>query len=337
MANILTVAEDEAFAIMLKDGLEGMGVHQVQLAYSGEEVQQIISNQDIDLAIVDVDLRDVEPVELVHAMRQRKPELRVMWMPFLGYELSDEMRAVNSQGILTKPFFMEDLADYIEQALSQPGPAVTSATSSVPEPEPAGMSATSLVPEPEPGTTETPSPGRIPIPETPSPGRIPISETTSPGRLPISDVILRSAGPVVVRETSPENVRGSLPDDPAIKDILNQLALELDAEAVVILNREGDLLARAGYMSQRRMLQLTSILMGEIEVADNAAAFLNETSGRFVNSIHEGEESRLFSVILSDSGLALSVITFVETPFGTVRYHVRQAATKLTGLIQGVE
>ena len=301
MANILTIAEDEAFAIMLKDDLEGMGVHQVQLAHSGEEVQQIINNQDIDLAIVDVDLRDIEPMELVHAMRQRKPELRVMWMPFLGYELSDEMRAVNTQGILTKPFFMEDLTDHIEQALSQLEPGV--------------MSATSSVPELELGSTET----------------------TSPGGLPISDVILHSAGPVVVRGTSPETVKETLPDDPAIKDTLNRLALELDAETVVILNREGDLLARAGHMSERRTVELASILMGEIAAADNAAAFLKEKSGHFVNSIHEGEESRLFSVVLSNFGLALSVITLVDTPLGTVRYHVRQAAVKLTGLIRGVE
>ena len=301
MANILTVAEDEAFAIMLKDGLEGMGEHQVQLVYSEEEVRQIISNQDIDLAIVDVDLRDVEPVELVHAMRQRKPELRVMWMPFLGYELSDEMQAVSAQGILTKPFFMENLAGQIEDALSQPGPVV--------------MSATSSVPELELGTTEA----------------------ISPGGLSISDAILNPAEAVVVRGISPETVKETLPDDPVIRDTLNGLALELDAEAVVILNREGDLLAGAGYMSERRMVELVSILMSEIAAADNAAVFLKEKSGHFVNHIDEGKESRLFSVILSNSGLALSVITLVDTPLGTVRYYVRQAATKLTGLIQGME
>jgi len=261
-----------------------MGVHQVLVAYSEEEVRQIISDRDIALAIVDVDLKDLDPVELVQAMRQRKPELRVMWMPFLGYELSEEMQAVNTQGILTKPFFMEDLPNHIEQALSQPEPTAMSATSSVPD------------------------------------LALWTAETTSPGGVLVSEAISNATEPVAARETSPETVKETLPGSTAIKNILN---------------RRGDLLARAGHMSERRAVELTSILMGELAAADNAAVFLKEKSGHFVNHIHEGRESRLFSVILSNFGLALSVITFVDTPLGTVRYHVRQAATKVIGVLQG--
>ena len=301
MANILTVARDEAFAIILKEGLEGMGVHQVQVAYSEEEVQQIISNQDIALAIVDVDLKDVEPVELVQALRQRKPELRVMWMPFLGHELSEEMQAVNTQGILTKPFFMEDLPNHIEQALSQPEPTAVSATSSPP-----GLA-----------------------PRT--------AEITSPGGFPVSEEGSIAAEPVAATGMSPETVKDSFPGNTAIQNILNRLALELDAEAVIIANRMGDLLARAGHMNERRAVELASSLMDEIAAADIAAVLLREKGGHFVNHVHEGREFRLFSVILSNHGLALSVITVIDAPLGTVRYHVRQAATEMTGLIQGVE
>ncbi len=285
MANILAAVSDEAFATLLKDGLENTREHQVKLVYSEKEVRQALDQQAIDLAIVDVDLEDLQPVDLVRMMRQIRPALRIIWMPFLGCELSEEMLALDTQGILTKPFFMGDLPAQIAEALSKPQPQMAGA------PPAAASSKTST--------------------DQPAPGTGPLKSGVAQG------------------VKAPAKVQSAAPDLAQIKDILNRLALDLDAESVLIVDRQGTLLAQAGHRNRKEALQLASMLTNEITATANVATFLKEKGGYFTNNIHEGNEHRLFSVVLTSDGLALSVITRVDIPLGTVRFHIRQAVSLL--------
>jgi CheY-like chemotaxis protein len=294
MAEILAVVGDEALARLLKDGLEETAQHRVRLARSAQDSLETIKRHAIELAIVDVDLEGVQPLELARAMRQVRPSLRIMWMPFLGEELNEEMLSLDTQGVLTKPFFMDDLPVKIAEALSKPQPR----------------------------------------PQQPLP--VSASLRTTAASAPADSGVAQPA--VVQGAQQPPTPWASAPNLAQVKDILSRLAHDLDAEAVVIVDRQGNLLAQAGYLSGKNALELASILTDEIAATAKVAKFLKEKSGYFAHNIHEGDEHRLFSVVLSRDGIALSVITRADIPLGTVRFHVRQAVALLNsslGATQG--
>ncbi len=285
MAEILAVVGDEALARLLKDGLEKTAQHRVRLARSAQDSLETIKRHTIELAIVDVDLEGVQPLELARAMRKVQPALRIMWMPFLGEKLNEEMLSLDTQGVLTKPFFMDDLPIKITEALSKPQPR----------------------------------------PQQPP---VPASSQTAAASAPADS---GAARPTVVQGAQqPPAPWASAPNLAQVKDILSRLAHDLDAEAVVIVDRQGNLLARAGYLSGKNAVELASILTNEIAATAKVAQFLKEKSGYFAHNIHEGDEHRLFSVVLSRDGMALSVITRVDIPLGTVRFHVRQTVALLS-------
>lgn len=281
MARILAVAADEAFAKMLKEGLESLGPHKVDIRRSESEAVAIVTRQQIDLTIIDADLEDADPVGLVRSIRQMRPDMPVMWMPFLGSDLSDEMMAVDVQGILTKPFFMEDLPGCIEAALAQ-------------------SQAEPLAPAP-------------------------------------SDVVDTEAAQVISAPAEtmsrPPEFDDVLSDPHSVQRRLDSLVQSLSAESAVVISRKGRLLAWAGFAGHRAADELARVLVAELEAANSVAAVVGERSGRFANCVFEGDESRLFSMSIPDKGMILSVVLKTDTPLGTVRYQVKQAAADLNGVV----
>jgi len=63
-------------------------------------------------------LQDMEGMALVQSMRQSKPELRIMVIPLFGQDLTEEELALEVQGVLPKPFFMDDLPGLIRKAMT---------------------------------------------------------------------------------------------------------------------------------------------------------------------------------------------------------------------------
>jgi predicted regulator of Ras-like GTPase activity (Roadblock/LC7/MglB family) len=66
--------------------------------------------------------------------------------------------------------------------------------------------------------------------------------------------------------------------------------------------------------------------------ASRAASFLGEPSGHFEQSLHEGAEYRLYSLVVADD-VVLSLALSTEVPLGTLRYQARQTAEELLALI----
>ena len=117
--SVLIVDENQAFATMLKESLESSGDYAATVATTGSEALEAVVEQRFALTIVDMAISDVEPMTLIRAIREAKPTMRLMLIPLLGEELSEEARSLGIQGILTKPFFMGDLPVKIEAALSR--------------------------------------------------------------------------------------------------------------------------------------------------------------------------------------------------------------------------
>jgi len=117
---ILIVDNNASFALMLHDSIKRETEHEVSICTSAGEAQESLSAASYDLAIVDMGLEDEDPVSLIRAMRESQKSLRVMAIPLMGKDLSDDVASLGIQGVLTKPFFIGDLADTIEAALLVP-------------------------------------------------------------------------------------------------------------------------------------------------------------------------------------------------------------------------
>lgn len=117
---ILLVDSNDAFATMLKEGLESSGPYQVITVSSGTKALDILVRDRIDLAIIDMGLEDMDGPTLVQSLRQSKPDLSIMLIPLFGQELEDKTLLRQVQGILPKPFFMGDLPELIQRALTAP-------------------------------------------------------------------------------------------------------------------------------------------------------------------------------------------------------------------------
>lgn len=119
MKRILVVDANEAFATLLQQELEGMEMR-ADVVASGHEALRATAAADYAMAIVDMGLPDLPAAQLVRAMRQEHPDLRLMVIPLEGEEIPAELADVPIQGTLPKPFFLPELPERIRQALSRP-------------------------------------------------------------------------------------------------------------------------------------------------------------------------------------------------------------------------
>lgn len=115
---ILIVDSSEAFATMLKEGLESSGAYRATVTTSGTDALDVLSRDRFDLAIADMGLEDMDGPTLVQSLRQSKPDLRIVVIPLFGQELTPDEESLEVQGVLPKPFFIGDLPDLIQKALT---------------------------------------------------------------------------------------------------------------------------------------------------------------------------------------------------------------------------
>lgn len=115
---ILIVDNDEAFATILKEGIELGGEYEASVVTSAYEARSVASQRQLAMAIVDMGLQDADALELLQNLRQEDPELRLMIIPL--DVPPDEALDLGIQGTLSKPFFMPEIPAQIESALSRP-------------------------------------------------------------------------------------------------------------------------------------------------------------------------------------------------------------------------
>lgn len=105
--------------MLLQQELEGMEMR-ADVVASGHEALRATAAADYAMAIVDMGLPDLPAAQLVRALRQEHPDLRLMVIPLEGEEIPAELADVSIQGTLPKPFFLPELPERIQQALSRP-------------------------------------------------------------------------------------------------------------------------------------------------------------------------------------------------------------------------
>jgi DNA-binding response OmpR family regulator len=308
--NILVIDSDEGFGLMLKEGLENSGHYHAKCVHTGSDALQSVVEENFDLVIVDMALTDMPPGTLIQAARDARNGVKIMVIPLIGQAVPKSIEALNINGVLTKPFFVGDLPDLIDQAIgrrrsssgirpvsqtypvtaSQPRPSETSPTT---EKEPSAQTTS-----PEPVATE-------PAPE----------EITS---LPMATV-------------SPETIRFLRANEAETLRLLDDLNREVRAEAILLI-AGGELIAQAGMLHREQCQELTMLVAQSSQAAAQAARFLGEPAGRFMQSLHEGDAYRLYSLTLSE-GVLLSLALSSNVPLGMIRHQCRQIAEQLSKFI----
>jgi predicted regulator of Ras-like GTPase activity (Roadblock/LC7/MglB family) len=110
-------------------------------------------------------------------------------------------------------------------------------------------------------------------------------------------------------------------------DQLEEMNRDFRAE-VILLTAGSELIAKAGTMQEARAQKLTILAAKAAAVAAQAASFLGERSKQFEQSMHEGDQYRLYSYSLGE-GVVLSIALSASVPLGIVRHQTRRTCQEL--------
>ncbi len=113
----VVVADDDAAVRMVcRVNLEFEG-YRVFEAASADELDRVLSGEDVDAVLLDVHLGADDGVDVARSIRERRPEIRIAF--FTGSADRRETAGVRSDGFLTKPFTLEDLTETVRQLVSR--------------------------------------------------------------------------------------------------------------------------------------------------------------------------------------------------------------------------
>ena len=108
---VLILDSNTDFADILREGLEQVGKLVVSVASTAQRAVEIVRNNEIDLAIVDVTVSDMGPADVLEQLREMDPYIRIVFVPPFGQELDDALAGLDIQGVLHKPFFVGRLEE----------------------------------------------------------------------------------------------------------------------------------------------------------------------------------------------------------------------------------
>jgi DNA-binding response OmpR family regulator len=130
--HVLILDPNEAFATMLKEGLEADAEYRAETTSDGDEALAALKRDSFDLLIVDLGIEDPDPIAL---LRQLPPELPVVVIPLNGDQIPQELMPFDIRAALAKPFFMPELPARVAKALGRTPPPVAP-PAAIPQPEP---------------------------------------------------------------------------------------------------------------------------------------------------------------------------------------------------------
>jgi len=113
---LLIVDDEEGFVNVLTKRLVKRGIH-VTVALSGTECLQTVQNNDFDVAVVDLKMKDMDGIEILKFVKNTCPAMAVIMLTGHGSEqAAQEGLAAGAFDYLTKPCDLEDLIEKITEA-----------------------------------------------------------------------------------------------------------------------------------------------------------------------------------------------------------------------------
>jgi two-component system, OmpR family, response regulator len=111
---ILLIEDDPAIVRVLERGLRSHG-HQVVSAYNGEDGVLLVSDESVELVLLDITLPGLDGHQVLSIIRTRSPGLPVLMLTARD-DLENKVNALRSgaDDYLTKPFAFEELRARIQ-------------------------------------------------------------------------------------------------------------------------------------------------------------------------------------------------------------------------------
>lgn len=115
--NILVIDDDETILELLKDALSPE--HSVVTAHDALEGVEVMMGHRFDLLIIDLGMPVLDGVELIQKIRANSPFDKVPILVLSAYpELRTRLRGTDVQGIMAKPFSIEQLHSTVTDILA---------------------------------------------------------------------------------------------------------------------------------------------------------------------------------------------------------------------------
>ena len=113
---VLLVDDEEGYVNVLSNRLAKRGI-QVRKTYSGTEAVQVLRKEEMDVAILDLKMEDMDGIEVLKIFRKMAPEMAVIMLTGHGSErAAKEGLNMGAFDYLTKPCDLDDLLAKIHEA-----------------------------------------------------------------------------------------------------------------------------------------------------------------------------------------------------------------------------
>lgn len=295
MRTVLVADPNATFATVVSDALQRLNGLNVVVAANGPEALRQAAATPPHLVVVDGALPDCLIPDLIRALRQGRPDLPVVWMPLGEADLPAD---VPVQGVLSKPFFLPDLAALITDLLG-----------------------------PEPASEPTAAPARGGPPARPRDPRLsvtgplaataPLRARLAPGPAPAPP----AAAPAVPAPGLPDEMRR------ALESRVEMMSRALRDEPVFISQGERVLIIvpRLSSTATAALAQVARRAWDKAQPVPEVIRFEGET---------EINRYMLYSVRVSESrNLTLSVALRLRIPLPIVRRVTRETAVELARIL----
>ncbi len=113
--SVLIVTPTTAFGEIIRQALTEDGGYRPVLVFDAQEAMRHASKHSFEVVILDTDLREPPLVELEQALRRTSPSMRLVVIPRKG---DPNLSGLSPDLFLTKPFYMPDLLEKLDEILS---------------------------------------------------------------------------------------------------------------------------------------------------------------------------------------------------------------------------
>lgn len=113
---ILVVDDDEHILRLYKDELSEEG-YEVVLAANGKEALELFHQEDPDLVTLDIRLPDIDGIQLLRQMKEKKPRLPIIMST--AYDYRDDFSIWASEAYIVKSSDLNELKATIKMLLTR--------------------------------------------------------------------------------------------------------------------------------------------------------------------------------------------------------------------------
>lgn len=287
---LLILTPPGGFGELMRQALLETGRYAVTMQHAASELLARPPEPAPALAIVDADACDITPAACADGLRRLFPEIRLVLLPPENDPRYPSVREIQVDGYLSKPFYLPDLLETVQEALGEVEPGAPAGESSLPQ---TGRLRAKVQAQWQAALTGVETPTR------PTPARPP---ATTPG---------------VSRKPAPAWL-----EDPAqAASRLARLSLESAAQAALI-GHGSQIWAAAGSLSQPALQELNQILRRQWERA------AGKDFTQYVRLAATAGEYMLYGTSLGGD-YVLGQLFDVQTPFSRVRQEAARLAQGL--------